>query len=372
MSLNSLVLCSNEKIVRVLRRTLGDLDIGVVLCADAESALRMLTRRRFEAIIVDCADPGSAEVLRCARSAPCNKQAVAVAIVDPDTGLRSVFQLGGHFVLYKPVSSERAKASFRAARALMKRERRRNARVPVRIPVTIRNPGRTATFKVHTIDLSEGGMAVSCSGHSRPGGRCQAVFTLPGTKDTLELPAEFAWEGTGDQAGVRFLDVPPVAANQLQHWLKRNLADAEPDDPPVRCQLSDLSLGGCYLEISSPFPVSTHVTLTMRAAGVEVRVSAVVRVMHADRGMGLEFIQTTAQHRQEVERFLKMLSENRGLSPELLAQPEGLDRDTSWDSNEDSEGNDPLVELFRTQATAPVETFLDELRKQRTAAAASA
>ncbi|MGA8867065.1 MAG: hypothetical protein WB510_08860, partial [Candidatus Sulfotelmatobacter sp.] len=133
MNLKSLVLSSDAKIVRVLRRTLGDLEIGVEHCASAESALHKLTRDRFEAIIVDCADTGSADVLRSARNAPCNKRAVAVAILDPVIGLRSAFELGAHFVLYKPVSSERAKTSFRAARALMKRERRRNSRVSIQI-----------------------------------------------------------------------------------------------------------------------------------------------------------------------------------------------------------------------------------------------
>src|SRR5580692_9362190 len=140
MTLKSLLLCSDEKIVRVLRRVLGDLDIGVELCADADSALRKLTRERFEAIIVDVTDDGASDVLRSARSAPCNKQAVAVAIVEPVIGLKAVFGLGAHFVLYKPVSSERAKSSFRAARALMKSERRRNARVAVEIPVVMRSP----------------------------------------------------------------------------------------------------------------------------------------------------------------------------------------------------------------------------------------
>ncbi len=125
MSLKALLLCSDEKIVRVLRRVLGDLDIAVELCANADTALRKLTRQRFEAIIVDCADDGANDVLRSARSAPCNKQAVAVAIVEPIVGLKAVFDVGAHFVLYKPVSSERAKSSFRAARALMKSERRR-------------------------------------------------------------------------------------------------------------------------------------------------------------------------------------------------------------------------------------------------------
>ena len=120
------------------RRVLGDLDIEVDLCAGADAALRKLTRQRFEAIIADCADDGAFEVLRSARSAPCNKQAVAVAIVEPIVGLKAVFDIGAHFVLYKPVSSERAKSSFRAARALMKSERRRNVRVAVQIPVIMR------------------------------------------------------------------------------------------------------------------------------------------------------------------------------------------------------------------------------------------
>src|SRR5579864_2949102 len=159
MTLKSLMLCSDEKIVRLLRRTLGDLDIGVELCAGSEVALRKLTRERFEAIVVDCADDGAPQVLRSARSAPCNRQAVAVAIVEPKVGLKSAFETGAPFVLYKPVSSERAKSSFRAARALMKSERRRNARVAVQIPVVLRNLDGGANLKVTTIDLSEGGMA---------------------------------------------------------------------------------------------------------------------------------------------------------------------------------------------------------------------
>src|SRR5271170_6343470 len=122
MNLKSLLLCSDEKIVRVLRRTLGELEIDIQHCSSSDVAVRHLTRDRFEAIIVDCADLGAADVLRSARAAPCNKRAVAVAILDPEIGLRSAFDLGAHFTLYKPISAERAKSSFRAARALMKKE----------------------------------------------------------------------------------------------------------------------------------------------------------------------------------------------------------------------------------------------------------
>ena len=363
MSLRALVLCADEKIVRVLRRVLGDLEIEVELCADSDSALRKLTRQRFEAIIVDITDDGASEVLRSSRSAPCNKHAVAVAIVEPVIGLKAVFNIGAHFVLYKPVSSEKAKSSFRAARALMKSERRRNARVAIEIPVVLRSPAIGGNMKVTTIDLSEGGMAVNLPNRQRPSGQWQIAFTLPGTENSLELPAEFAWEGSGRQAGLRFQQISPEATRQLQEWLKQNSAEAEQDDPPIRCQLTDLSLGGCYLEMASPFPASSRVTLSMKAGTAEVRAQGVVRIMHPDKGMGVEFTQTTPEHRAAVEQFLGVLTENRTLLPELLVEPDGLESESSA-SKPGSDVDDPLLQLFYGESLT-AEQFHTAMHKQR-------
>ena len=372
MELKSLLLCSDEKIVRVLRRTLGDLEISVEHCTTSEIALRHLTRERYEAIIVDCAGPGAAAVLRSARMAPCNKRAVAVAILDHGVGLRSAFELGAHFILYKPVSVERAKSSFRAARALMKKERRRNTRIPVQIPVEMSSRESGARFKVNTTDLGEGGLALSLPRRSKPHGRWQLKFTLPGSTSALEVDAEFAWEGSGTQVGLRFHDQSAEVARALHEWLGRNTPEIEKDDPPARCQLTDLSLGGCYLDISSPFPVSTRVTLSMRAAGLELKTEGVVRVMHAEKGMGVEFTQTTPEHRALLEKFLSLLTENRDLLPELLVEPEGLETESAQNGPPPSESGEPedaLVGLFRNQAALSADSFLTELRKQRGLAA---
>jgi CheY-like chemotaxis protein len=374
MNLKSMLLCSDEKIVRVLRRTLGDLEIEVELCASAEQALRKLTRERFEAIIVDCAGTGAADVLRCARTSPCNKRAVAVAILDPGSGMRSAFEVGANFVLYKPVSVERSKSSFRAARALMKKERRRNSRVAVNIPVEMSSRESGARFKVNTTDLGEGGLAVSLPRRSKPHGRWALSFTLPGSAKALEVDAEFAWEGPGAQVGLRFQDQTPEFARQLREWIGRNSPDVEKDDPPARCQLTDLSLGGCYLDISSPFPVSTRVTLAMRAAGTELKVEGIVRVMHADKGMGVEFSQTTAGHRVLLEKFLRLLTENRDVLPELMVEPEGLETETPISAlalATNGEPEDTLLGLFRNQAALSTDSFLSELRKQRGLGAAA-
>jgi ActR/RegA family two-component response regulator len=367
MGLKSLLLCSDEKIVRVLRRVMGDLEIEVELCPNSETALRKLTRQRFEAIVADLSDDGATEVLRSARNAPCNKQAVAVAIVEPIVGLKAVFEIGAHFVLYKPVSIERAKSSFRAARALMKSERRRNARVSVQIPVVMRSPEAGANMKVNSVDLSEGGMAIALPGRRRPTGRWQLAFTLPGTSRELEVSAEFAWEGSRAQGGLRFVQPSAEAALCLREWLKQNSPDAEQDDPPIRCQLTDLSLGGCYLEISSPFPPSSRVTLSMKARELEVRVQGVVRVMHPEKGMGVEFTQKTSEDRASLEKFLQLLTENRGLMPELLVQPDGLESDPTR-TTEPELMEDPLLHLFYGEPMS-VEAFQEVLRKQRAAPA---
>jgi CheY-like chemotaxis protein len=374
MNLKSLLLCSDEKIVRILRRTLGELDISVEHCASSEIALRHLTRGRFEAIIVDCAGPGAAEVLSVVRTSPCNQRAVAVAILDPAIGLRSAFELGANFILYKPVTAERAKSSFRAARALMKKERRRNTRVPVQIPVQMSSRDSGAKFKVNTLDLGEGGLAVSLPKRSKPQGLWELTFMLPGSTAALEVDAEFAWEGSGTQVGLRFQHPSPAVVRELREWLGRNFPELEKDDPPVRCQLVELSLGGCYLEISSPFPVSTRVTLSMRAAEVELRAEGVVRIMHPDKGMGVEFTQTTAEHRALLEKFLSVLIENRDVLPELQVEPEGLEKETSQDlrtATASGDAEDTLLALFCKQGALQADSFLAELRKLRELAASA-
>jgi len=367
MGLKSLLLCSDEKIVRVLRRVLGDLDIELQVCADADSALYRLTRRRFEGIIVDCAAEGASQVLRSARSAPCNKQAVAVAIVEPAVGLRQVFALGAHFVLYKPVSSERAKSSFRAARALMKRERRRNSRVAIQVPVALKNDRTGFMQTVPTSDISEGGMAVQFPKQQKDPGPWQVHFTLPGRKTAIEVIGEVAWQNPGGHIGIRFTNLEVDLSHELRQWLNQQSPESEKDDPPVRCKLTDLSLGGCYLEVASPFPPRTRIVLSMRAGGLELRVEGVVRVMHPEVGMGVEFTQSTTEQHTHVEKFIQTLMKAGDVLPDLLVEPEGLESATAAKTApaKDADIDDPLLELFQTKSALTTELFLNELRKQR-------
>ncbi len=168
MNLKSLLVCSDEKTVRVLRRVLSDLEIEVEHCSGGDDAIRLITRQRFEAIIVDGSNTEEAgNVFRGAKASPVNRRALGIVLVESTVGLKGGFEMGAHFVLHKPLAVERAKSSFRAVRALMKRERRQQLRIAVQVPVDCF--GSSSRFKARTIDISEGGMAIQFSGAQAEG-----------------------------------------------------------------------------------------------------------------------------------------------------------------------------------------------------------
>jgi len=374
MSLKSLLLSSDEKTVRILRRVLSDLEIAVEYCSTADDAIRRITRQRFEAIIVDGANAEEAgNVLRGAKASPVNQRALGIVLVESAIGLKGGFDMGAHFVLYKPLAVERAKASFRAVRALMKRERRLQLRVAVEIPIECYGSGQ---YKAKTLDLSEGGMAVQFSGRVTKEKSLRFSLELPGMDGRLEVEGELAWEGNGHQAGVRFKNATEEQRNTIRQWLNTQLPEPEKDDPPVNCRLTDLSLGGCYLTTNSPFPRGTRIILSIKTGDLEVRAGGVVLVAHSEFGMGVEFLQTTTEQHDRVHRMITTLRANGDKSPAIQVEPDGLETrsqdeglaEFQTSATEVSGTEDTLVDLFRQKFQAPVETFLEQMRKQRQAA----
>ena len=368
MSLLALVFSADDKVVRVLRRVSSELEIGMEVSADAESAIHQLTRKRFEAVIVDCTDQRTASrVLRSAHSAPVNKRAVAVAILTGQTGVGGGgSDLGAHFLLHQPLSAERAKTSFRAVRALMKRERRRNARIPVETPVTIQVNDGAGQLRAVTTDLGEGGMAVQLAHRPKNLGTVAVQFPLPGSDNLIECTVQVAWENPGRQLGLRFVDLASETRDRLKAWLESRAPEFEQDDPPAPCKLTDLSLGGCYLETGSPFPLRTRIILSMQVAGAHFRAEGVVLVMHSDLGMGVEFTQATDEQRANLEKFIRALTSGNGVLPEIMVEPEGLETTDAVDALPTRTGlEDPLLDLFRRRIELTPEAFQSELRKQR-------
>lgn len=363
--LQSLLVSADDKVVHVLCRALSDLQIGVEHCTDLDSAVQKLSHQRFEGVIVDCTSQElAAKILKSTHSSPSNKRAIAVAIIDDQSASKSAFEAGAHFVLFKPISLDRTKSSFRAVRALMKQERRRQARIAVELAVELYLEKPSRVFKCITADLSENGVAIRNKAKLPQSFRVR--FALPGTPAEIDCSGEVAWENNQLQ-GLRFRDLPDEASTRLKSWIARRLLEADADDPPVSCRLTDLTLGACYLETESPFPVRTRMQITMKVRELEVQIEAIVRVMHPGAGMGAQFTPQTPQERKRVEDFIQALVNTEGAVPEIEVGPDSIDNSSTafFAQHTESDHDDPLLSLLRMGAELPPEEFRAELRRQR-------
>jgi len=373
MNLTSLLVCSDDRALRILRNVLGELEIHVEHCADTVSAANKLAQHSFEAVIIDCHDERSFGLLKSVRSGQQNRKSVAIAIIDARTNLQTAFKLGANFVVYKPISTEKAKSSFRAARALLKRERRRSVRLEVNIPAYFRfqdGEGEQASIS----GLSEGGLSVRLA--NSPGKKSGLItfsFALPDTTTVIEANGMIAWQDSRGRAGIQFATLSDVSQRSLKEWL--GLQSGEKHDPPIRCSLMGLSFGGCFLRTQSPFPARTRVELLLRVADSSIKTQAKVRLMDPELGMGIEFLNRTFEHRHRLEHLIHQMAASPDTIAEVLVEPEGLDWD---DGAADSSGGttrsldyevgrDPLLELFRTGPTLTKEQFLLELEKYQVA-----
>jgi CheY-like chemotaxis protein len=368
MTFQSLLVCKDEQATAMLTPVLAGFGLGVQCCGYPDALCR-LTEQKFDAVIVDYDDPHSAAlVLQNAYQASSGHNTVTVALLGDKTKVRHVFGAGANFVLYKPISQQQAEASLRAATALMKRERRRSFRVPVQLPVKIQVENGSDMEGI-LLDLSEDGLDVLAAQPLCPGAILTAQFQLP-DRTELDIRGEVAWANPNGESGVRYIDLPENLRQTLKTWVVANAAEFLPEDPePVsECKLSDLSLGGCYVETESPFPERSGIVLGLKAEDMEVQVEGLVRVMHPEFGMGIEFASGTAEQRERVGTFINFLTSRPGTLPQLLITPRALAAGNDQDyrgSQASDEPQDMLLDLLNRADSLSQEQFLQELRQQR-------
>jgi hypothetical protein len=219
------------------------------------------------------------------------------------------------------------------------------------------------------LDLSTGGIDVLAAKPISSSSLVHFCFALPDSGATIEGDAAVAWGSPNGQTGLRFLDMPAELRQQLSDWLTAHSQEALPEEPdPVsRCKLTDLSLGGCYVETESPFPQVSAVDLCLKAAGMEIHTEGVVRVMHPSYGMGIEFPSRTEEQRKNVGEFIEFLTSQPGTTPQLEISPRGLVAGADeLNQSGDHESEDSLLSLLRGGEKLEQTDFLSQLHQQRT------
>ena len=372
MTLQTLLVSTDDSAADVLGRVLPTLGMAMDRSSDPETTIARIQQQRFDALIVDFDDSKMAEdVLQQAQkigSAP-----LSVALVADTSKVREILSGGAHFVLYKPLSDDAVKAGLRAAAALLNRERRRAFRVPVQAPVEITLPD-TRKLDGILLDLSETGMDVLTAEPQAAGSLLGFQFQLPDGALKIEAHGQVAWANPNGQTGVHFLDVSQDISAELKKWLQAAASSAGPGVNEVvpHCKLSDLSLGGCYVETDAPFPEQALVDLCLKTDKMEVHTEGMVRVAHPGHGMGVEFPSRTAEQRAQVGNLIDVLRSSPDAAPELTISPKALVADLTQfvpadkkaeESADDLE--DPLLELLRRGTALQQEEFLSELHHQR-------
>jgi CheY-like chemotaxis protein len=371
MNLQALLVSTDDSAADVLGRVLPSFGISMDRSSDPETTLTRIRQQKFEAIIADFNDPQAAsDALQQAKAL--GAQSLSIALVADPTKVRDILSAGAHFVLYKPISEESARAGLRAVAALLSRERRRAFRVPVQAPVVITQPD---TRKVDGIllDLSETGMDVLTAEPQVPGALLAFQFQLPDGALQIEAHGQVAWANPNGQTGVHFVDVPAQVATGLKAWLQTAAANngTNPDELVPHCKLTDLSLGGCYVETDAPFPERALIDLCVKTGDLEVHTEGMVRVTHPGHGMGVEFPSRTPEQRAQVGNVINFLRNCPDTTPELIISPRALVADlTQFEHAEKSaegseEMDDLLLELLRRGTALQEDAFFAELRHQR-------
>ncbi len=374
MNFLALLVSGDDSASEILGQVLPGFGIAVERFSDLATAIHRLQELRFEALIVDFEDPDAASVLlQEARRLNSGNPPITVALVAEPAKARHILTEGAHFVLYKPLSEDKTRAGLRAVAALLNRERRRARRVPVQAPVELTQPDGRKVEGI-LIDLSETGMDVLTAEPQAPGALLNFRFQMPDGSFEVHAHGQVAWANPNGQTGVHFLDLEESVGAQLHHWLKAaaaNLSEGADETVP-HCKLTDLSLGGCYVESDSPFPEHAMVDLCLRTDEIAVHTEGMVRVMHPGHGMGVEFPSRTPEQRAQVGNLISVLRGCRDSKLELGISPRALTADlsqferspeTAAEGGDDLE--DPLLELLRQGPELQPDDFLAELRRQR-------
>lgn len=123
----------------------------------------------------------------------------------------------------------------------------------------------------------------------------------------------------------------PRTENRRQHPRFKTDIAAElrvPGGVPVWGKLSDISAGGCYVEMMIPFQVGMKLKLTLWIDQTKVFVQGFIISSHRGYGCGIKFTEMTKADRDVLDQFLERLKatappEDRRFSAAKAAQGSG-------------------------------------------------
>ncbi len=200
----------------------------VQVCSDIATAPSKLCHAKFEAIVVDFNNPAAAlDLIKKPREMTSHKGSVVIAVLNNSNEMPSVFRAGASFALVKPLVPAILIRTLRASYPIMVRERRRSYRCPVQMTVQISSNSRPKLV-ANSVNISEGGMALTSPIQLQVGERVNLKFTLPEEDVPSTIGAEICWTDENGRLGLEFVQIPSSIAERLQYWLATRLEECLP------------------------------------------------------------------------------------------------------------------------------------------------
>jgi CheY-like chemotaxis protein len=224
MRQSAAVLCHDHRSLETLGSTLEELGMGLTNCHSQRQALESVMNGQCSTLIVDFDLPGAEELIRMAALLPEPQKPALLAVASrawPGTG--QVFQSGASRILYKPLDTELARESLKAARKSIKRNRRRSTRYEMKTLVYLEL--ESGTLSGVSIDIGEHGLALQATGPVPMSSNLPFRCLLPGTRITLHGHADVTWASDQGRAGLFFSKLAPAARKRLKSWLIRRGKD---------------------------------------------------------------------------------------------------------------------------------------------------
>jgi DNA-binding response OmpR family regulator len=317
MPLSSLFVCQDPHLLRIFQDVLRDLDIGLQSCATIGEARRLLSRRKFDAVLIECdSRQENLLVLKSLRHFPHNKHAISIVITRNRPDVTAARKGGAHFIIESPLVLPRVTATLRAAKNLMHRERRLSLRRSIRKQVSFTRDNRE-NFEALILDLSPTGIAIRSEKtqftKSQP---VRLRFLLPATDSAIEIHGHVVWADDHGRTGISFTTVHESRAGQLDLWLREHRRWRQKATPQLRAKLTqdgsepveatvlDLSDGEMAIRCTERLETGTLVEVQLLSPRFSEHVPAPAKVVwaHHTGAAGISFL----QHNPELERIIKL------------------------------------------------------------------
>jgi len=227
-SVRVLLISRHIQTIETVCHFMQQMAMHVETCCDLESGMRKLCHTKFEGVIVDLNEKEPAlDFLRNLRGLTSHKAAVTCAILNFGHERGDAFHAGANFVLERPLSSSSVVRTLKAAYPLMVRERRRYFRCPVQVSTFV-TLGSAPEFTATSVNISEGGIAITSPARIQAGDKLKLRIQLPGTSEALTMSGEVCWTDAAGRSGIHFADLASKVSQALQFWLSEQLEQMMP------------------------------------------------------------------------------------------------------------------------------------------------